>query len=192
MLHALVFVHHLHPASMRKKRTLSGLTLPTKQRTTPMNASKHRFIRNTPLTVLLVLMLLLAACADNVEEPGTEVIEPEESVVAEEPVGGYDADYFGDWDLDDDMNLTEDEFSTGIGDHWGAWDTDRDTYLSEDEFNTSFGTYSWYTPALYGDWDADGDDLLSEDEWTTGAFGTWDADGDTYVAENEFDTGLFD
>lgn len=71
--------------------------------------------------------------------------------------------YYGDYDLNDDDLLDEDEFSEGL---YGTWDADEDVVLAFDEFNAEFAE--------------------------TGIFDDWDADDDAYLTEEEFGAGLDD
>lgn len=108
---------------------------------------------------------------------------------------GYEAD-FGEWDLDDDVRLTWDEYHAG----WAAlglvraWDHDGNGWLSDQEIAIG----------LFTDWDADDDLFLDLVEFRRGArawfdrantFGTftsWDDDGDGRLSNLEFRDGLVD
>lgn len=60
------------------------------------------------------------------------------------------------------------------------WDTDDEVGISEDEWGTGFGE-----SGVYDTWDAD-DGLLSEDEFNSGVFGSYDANDDGTIDETEF------
>ena len=160
-------------------------------------------MRNLLSTSLIAFALLFSACAE--EQAYDADTATNEGVGAEEgiPMGqdpsdtGMDAigtNYYTDWDMDANAELTEDEFGTGFrtGTWWNDWDLDDDTYLSEEEYNSAFANEAWYDAGFYNTWDADGDGSLSQDEWEAGLFGEWDANDDTFLAEDEYDTGLFD
>lgn len=132
-----------------------------------------------------VMLLLFAACA---EEPAEDVAEPiDESIGAAEDVA--DADYFSDWDFDNDDILTLGEFRGGFGPDtgWEEYDLDNNDRLSPEEFGEAFSTYGWYEPGLYEEWDANDDDLLTEEEFETGLYDTLDANDDELLMREEFD-----
>ncbi|WP_162052212.1 EF-hand domain-containing protein [Pontibacter pamirensis] len=116
--------------------------------------------------------------------------------------------YYGDWDLDDDNFLNEDEYTTSFyqtwdadndgminetewttvvadynltGADWAAWDTDGDGFVETAEFDTGFDGLGWYTT-----WDTDGDGLIEAREYTDGVFTIWDEDDDNLLNDTEY------
>lgn len=70
-------------------------------------------------------------------------------------------------DENEDEQITQAEFRTGLFD---SWDTDDDGLLTEDEFEAGTGRGEVFDE-LSGDfeaWDDDGDDTLSESEFEAG------------------------
>lgn len=104
-------------------------------------------------------------------------------------------DNFGEWDTDDDGELSSTEFYDTA---FFLSDTDDDDLIDEDEWNMGFNSF-------YGEWidddfatfDADADGFLDADEWDNAFadsawFGDFDADDDTFVTDTEWDEGIFD
>jgi hypothetical protein len=91
------------------------------------------------------------------------------SLFAAAPAAAQEA--FGDWDMNDDAGLDNEEFATGFG-----------------------------RTGVYDEWDADDDGALTEDEFNAGVYGGYDDDEDGRIEEPEFgdvgddigDGGLFD
>lgn len=87
-------------------------------------------------TIALSLPIGLAACnaepeqSEAVEDLQEDVQGPIQEELDQELTGA-----FTDYDTDDDMLLSEEEYGVGIGDdQFGVYDTDADGYLSEDEY----------------------------------------------------------
>lgn len=88
----------------------------------------------------------------------------------------------GDWDADDDGEITRAEF----GEWWDEerpfedWDADADGHLTREEAAASARI------ERLGDWDVDGDGRVDEEEAADGLFDLWDADGDGVLDEEEW------
>lgn len=66
-------------------------------------------------------------------------------------------------------------------DMFSDWDTDDEVGISENEFGEGFDT-----GGVYDTWDADNDDMLTEDEFETGLYDTYDVNDDDVLDEEEF------
>ncbi len=127
---------------------------------------------------------------------------------------------FGEWDQDDDGELSRQEFQQGVDDSglyddmdadgddqvsgeefhtwiWDTWDADNDDELTEQEFTAAAENWDDETDwGEFDDWDADDDDILTSTEFTSGLeeigyYDDWDVDDDGFLGEDEFSEGLF-
>lgn len=123
----------------------------------------------------------------------------------------FTANYYRDWDNDDDPYLDDEDFHTGVYD---AFDADDDQMLTEEEwlygFDYYYGNYivtdfndldldddehisyeEYYNSLgetnFYKDWDRDADDRISEEELATGVFTIWDVDNSGALEADEFE-----
>lgn len=107
---------------------------------------------------------------------------------------------YSDFDSDGNLELTEQEFTTGLSDNdvFSDWDSDGNSELSDDEFYDG----------VFSSWDEDDDGIVTENEFYTAGdgwfeddeyseFSAWDSDGDGEITDTEFeeataDSGLFE
>lgn len=103
----------------------------------------------------------------------------------------WGAGVLGAWDADDDMRVTEAEWTANrawFGDRdpgaFGDWDLNDDTFLDATELGQGFErTGAW------GDWDRDASGMLEENEFGEGMFGLWDTNENQMIEENEWGAG---
>jgi hypothetical protein len=94
-------------------------------------------------------------------------------------------------DANNDGMIDRDEFRAGMSDDaFGEWDVDGDGVLTQDEYEArvemqddpdGFGTWE----DMYSDWDTDDTEGLSADEYNEGLFSAFDADADDMWSEEE-------
>lgn len=127
-------------------------------------------ITGSILNIAVILLLLLSACQGNREMVHTmgyydtdrnDEVDPEEFNKVFANQGDFDS-----WDIDEDRQLTEDEWNEGFNNYRSSypyeerglfddWDTDNDAYVDDNEFNEGF----------FGMWDEDDDGLITAEEW---------------------------
>ncbi|WP_370159316.1 PRC-barrel domain-containing protein [Limimaricola soesokkakensis] len=104
----------------------------------------------------------------------------------------YSGELFGQWDVDGDGTIVEQEFTSGLYD---AWDTDADGVLTEAEYTDSWDIwFDDYETIGYDAVDLDSDGLLTEDEFSGGVVnaGLFDSWGGGPLDEEQFATVLYD
>ena len=94
------------------------------------------------------------------------------------------ADWEG-WNANADAGIDQTEFGTGFGEGgvFGEWDGDDDNQLSEDEWNAGYGERDF---GMFNTFDEDDNQFLSEDEYNAGVFGGYDADDDGMLTQEEY------
>ena len=175
---------------------------------------KYIIMKNykTVLTWLISILFVVMACNrvenltfDDFDKDNDGLIDMNEFQET------FTANYYDDWDRDDDPYLDDEDFHTGV---YNIWDADDDQLLSEEEwlygFDYYYGnyvitdfddmdvddddqiSYSEYYDALsetnfYSDWDIDDDKHLSEEELAVGVFSIWDVDNSGLLEPNEYE-----
>jgi hypothetical protein len=104
----------------------------------------------------------------------------------------YSRGLYADYDRDNDLQITTDEFETGYTRYMGegtydsamydTYDADGSGYLDQQEFA---GFYEQEYGDYYTGLDADQDGLLSEDEYSTGLYNTADVNRDAVITIEE-------
>ena len=92
---------------------------------------------------------------------------------------------YSDYNADDSLVLTENEFGTYAGDLFSRYDTNRDLRLSESEFgvlDNEIGPFGERFEA----WDQEPDGWLTQDEFRTGLNSVYDRNNDLQIDEAEF------
>lgn len=120
-------------------------------------------LRKTTMTLGIILALGSGtACATSFSSLDTDA----NGKISKDEYYGYAGDLgvYGDWDLNDDNLLDEDEWAEIDYDYnFVAWDTDDDGYLDDDELYE--GTYDYY--------DLNDDYFWDEDEWDDAGDAGW-------------------
>ncbi len=103
----------------------------------------------------------------------------------------YATGLFADYDRDNDLQITEDEFGLGTGRYFGDgyaggaftdYDLDSSGYLDQSEFG---GFYDADYADTYTGLDTDQDTFLSADEYSTGLYGSADVNQDKVITIDE-------
>lgn len=102
---------------------------------------------------------------------------------------------YGRWDANQNSRLEENEFYNGL---YNVFDINRDGRVAQNEFNRGWRNWGLTNQQVsYGTFDANGDGVLDQNEFRSGFdrigyYGRWDVDSDGLLAENEFSTGMYD
>jgi Ca2+-binding EF-hand superfamily protein len=94
------------------------------------------------------------------------------------------------WDADEDEVLTEEEWIMGYDYYYGdyivndyeAVDVDGDGFIEYAEYNDVLGDSDFFAT-----WDVDASEYLSEEELAEGVFTIWDVDNSGYLERDEYD-----
>ncbi len=106
----------------------------------------------------------------------------------------FTANYYDDWNLQDDLYLDDEDFLTGT---YQAFDVDDDEQLTEQEWMEGLRySYGHHVVTDFDDLDADADDFISYDEYeealiNTSYYASWDIDNDNHLSEKELAAGIF-
>lgn len=106
----------------------------------------------------------------------------------------FTANYYDDWNNEDDEYLDDEDFYVSVYD---IWDTDDDELLTEEEWIMGYDYY--YGDYIVNDYEAvdiDGDGFIEYAEYNdvlgdSDFFATWDVDASEYLDEEELAEGLF-
>ena len=111
--------------------------------------------------------------------------------------GFGESGYYDALDTDDDVLLSESEYTTGL---YADYDRDNDVLISEEEFGLGTDRYygGAYEGGLFSDYDADADGFLNQEEFG-GFYETeyrqnytgYDTDADGFLSQDEYSTGLY-
>lgn len=121
-------------------------------------------MRQTLLVAALFFAGTLALAQSDFEAMDTD----DDGSISKDEFYGYvgDAGIYGDWDLDDNGLIDENEFGEfGLDEEYDVWDTDRSGWLDSGELYD--GIYGYYDEDESGHWDGN--------EWDdAGDAGFWD------------------
>mgnify|MGYP000088422713 CR=1 FL=1 len=99
--------------------------------------------------------------------------------------GAAAATTFATADTNGNGKISKDEYYGYVGDVgiYGDWDLNDDGLLDEDEWTDVDYSYDYD----YDTWDLNDDGYLDDDEVYVGTFDTFDVDDDTYLDNDEWD-----
>lgn len=106
----------------------------------------------------------------------------------------FAANYYDDWNNDDNEYLDDEDFFMTV---YGMWDTDGDKTLSDAEWRMGFDYYYGnYVIYDYATIDTNNDGFVSWEEFDeavsdTQFFVSWDADASEYLDKEELGEGVF-
>ncbi len=106
----------------------------------------------------------------------------------------FTANYYDDWNLEDDEYLDDEDFLTGT---YQVFDVDDDEQLTEREWLEGVRfSYGHHVITDFDDLDTDADDYISYDEYeealkNTSYYTSWDIDDDNHLSEEELAAGIF-
>ena len=148
-----------------------------------------------PFLFLLPVVMLTTSC--NREENLTfqdfdtdsdGIISPQEFEAV------FTANYYDDWNREDDEYLDDEDFYHGT---YYMWDQDEDNTLSHEEWIMGYDHY--YGNYIFDDYegiDVDGDGFIEYEEYSnvlgdTDYYLNWDTDASEYLDEEELANGVF-
>lgn len=180
-----------------------------------MNKKETNTLKRIRNGLWFVLMAGMVACYGETEVAEDDAVADDVAVADTRDADEYyttfgNTTYYGDWDVDNDRFLNEEEFTasffqtwdlnndgrisqgewnTVISDYsngidatnWQAWDTDGDGFMERVEFDASFPAMGWRDS-----WDTDSDDRITNKEYAAGIFTLWDTNGDNVLDETEY------
>ncbi len=144
----------------------------------------------------LPLILLLSMACDREENLTFQDFDTDNDgfISQQEFEAVFTANYYDDWDREDDDYLDDEDFYYGT---YYMWDQDDDELLSEEEWIMGYDHY--YGNYIFDDYegiDVDGDGFIEYEEYSnvlgdTDYYLNWDADASEYLNEEELATGVF-